>query len=139
MDEVARALAPTTSLVWLWRVVVWLAAGWLLALGVLAFVRPSLVHRFIDGFVAAQRIDVVELGIRLIVSLALVAVSPTTKAPTLLFWFGAGLAITALPMMFLHRFQRRHAVRAAPFAKRILPAMGVSAIALFGLIMWATV
>jgi hypothetical protein len=39
--------------------------------------------------------------------------------------------------MFLHRFQRRQAVWSIPFAKRILPLMGISAIALGGLIVWA--
>jgi hypothetical protein len=126
-------------LLWFWRVVVWLAAGGLLAVSALVFIRRAVVHRFIDRFVAAQRIDVLEFALRLIVSLAFIAVSPETTAPRVLFWCGAGLAITALPLTLVHRFQRRHAARAAPFAKRMLPVMGVLGIALAGWIVWATV
>ncbi|MEJ1962679.1 MAG: hypothetical protein WDO56_14490 [Gammaproteobacteria bacterium] len=139
MNEIAQALAPNDLLVWVWRLVVWVSAAFLLALSALVFIRPAVVHRFYDGFVASQRIDFVELALRLIVSLAFIAVSPETKLPLLFFWSGAMLAITALPMMFLHRFQRRQAVWAVPFAKRILPLMGISGIALGGLIVWATI
>ena len=134
MDAIVQALAP---LIVAWRVVVWICAGALLAVGALAFVRPSAIHRFIDGFVTANRVDVLELGVRLIVSTAFVGASPVTKLPRLFFWLGAAVAVTAIPMMLVHRLQRRHAARAAPFAKRIVPVMGASAIALGGLIAWA--
>ncbi len=137
MNEVAQALTPNSWLVWGWRLVVWASAAYLLSLGVLAFIRPAVVHRFIDGFVTSRRIDFLEVALRLMVSLALVAVSPETKLPLLFFWFGAVLAITAIPMMFVHRFERRQAAWAMPFAKRILPLMGISAIGLGGLIVWA--
>jgi hypothetical protein len=137
MHEVIRALTPSTSLLFAWRLVVWISACALLAAGALAFIRPSVLHRFIEKFVGAQRIDFLELALRLIASLAFVAVSPETKLPLVFFWFGAGVAITAIPMMFLHRIQRRHAAWAIPFAKRILPLMGIAAIALGGLIVWA--
>jgi hypothetical protein len=139
MNEIARALTPDTLLVFAWRSVVWIAAGGLFTTSALVFIRPSIVHRFIDRFVGAQRIDYLELAIRLIVSLAFVAISPETKLPVLIFWFGAGLATTAIPMMFLHRLQRRHAAWAIAFAKRILPAMGIAGIALASLIIWAIV
>jgi hypothetical protein len=137
MNEIAQALTPSVWLLWAWRLVVWVAASFLLALGALVFIRPAVVHRFYDRFVASQRIDFLEVALRLIVSLALVAVSPDTKLPALFFWSGAMVALTALPMMFLHRFQRRQAVWAVPFTKRILPLIGVSGIALGGLIVWA--
>lgn len=137
MNEVAQALAPGDLLVWAWRLVVWICAAFLLALGALVFIRPAVVQRFHGEFVASQRIDFLELALRLIVSLAFVAVSPETKLPRLFFWSGTFLAITAIPMMFLHRFQRRHAARAIPFTKRILPLIGISGIALGGLIVWA--
>jgi len=137
MNEIPQALTPSNWVVCAWRLVVWASAAYLLALGALAFIHPAVVHRFINGFVASQRVDFLEVALRLIVSLALVAVSPETKLPLLFFWFGAVLAITAIPMMFLHRFNRRQAAWAIPFAKRILPLMGISAIALGGLIVWA--
>lgn len=134
MDAIVQALAP---LIVAWRVVVWICAGALLAVGTVAFVRPSAIHRFIDGFVTASRVDFLELGVRLIVSVAFVGASPATKLPRLFFWFGAGVALTAIPMLLVHRLQRRHAARAAPFAKRIVPVMAAFAIALGGLIAWA--
>lgn len=137
VNEIAQALTPSHLLVWAWRWIVLACAAYLLALGALVFIRPAVVHRFIDRFAASRRIDFPELALRLIVSLALVAVSPETKLPRLFFWFGAVLAITAIPMMFLHRFHRRQAVRERRLAKRILPLMGISAIALGGLIVWA--
>ena len=57
--------------------------------------------------------------------------------PVAFFWFGAVLAITAIPMMFLYRFHKSQGVWAIPFAKRILPLMGVVAIAVGVLIAWA--
>jgi hypothetical protein len=137
MNEIAQALAPSNFLLWAWRLVVWASASCLLALGALVFIRPAVVHRFIYGFVGSQRIDFLEVALRLIVSLAFVAVAPETKLPFVFFWIGVALAMTAIPMMFLHRFQRRHAEWAITFAKRILPLMGISAIALGALIAWA--
>jgi len=110
MNEVAQALAPNDLLIWVWRSVVWVSAAWLLVLSTLFFLRPAIVHRFIDGFVTSGRIDFLEVGVRLIVSLGFVAVSPETRLPILFFWVGVGLAITAFPMMFVHRLQRRQAV-----------------------------
>ena len=136
MIEIVHALEP---LILAWRVVVWICAGALLAVGVLALIRPSVIHRFIDGFVAASRVDLVELGLRLLVSLAFMGASPATKVPRLFFWLGAGVAITAIPLMLVHRLQRRHVAKSAPFAKRIVPVMGISAIALGGMIGWALV
>jgi len=137
MNDIAQALAPTDLLLWAWRSVVWVSAALMLALSALVFIRPALIHRFHERFVASHHIDFLELALRLIVSLAFIAVSPETKLPRLFFWSGAMLAITAIPMLFLHRFQRRQAARAVPLTKRILPLMGILGIALGGLIMWA--
>ena len=137
MNEVARALTPSNLLLWVWWLVVWVSVSYLVVIGALVFMRPTVVHRFIDRFVNSQRIDFLEMALRFTVSVAFVAVSPETKLPRLFFCFGATLAITAIPMMCLHRFQRRQAEWAIPFAKRILPLMGISALALGGLIAWA--
>ncbi|HAL06532.1 MAG TPA: hypothetical protein DCP26_04115 [Brevundimonas sp.] len=137
MNEIAQALTPYESLAWAWRLVMWAAVAYLLGLGSLVFLRPAAVHRFFDGFVASRRVNFLEAAVRLIVGLAFVAVSPETKLPLLFFWFGTLLAATAIPMMFLYRFHKRQAVWAVPFAKRILPLMGVSAIAFGGLVVWA--
>jgi hypothetical protein len=137
MDQIVQTLRQY-ELGFMWRLVVWACIAFLLILGALAFIRPAIVHRFIEGFVASgPRINFLEVALRLIASLAFVAVSPETKFPVVFFWIGAVLAITAIPMMFLHRFQKSQAVWAIPFAKRILPLMGVMAIAFGVLIAWA--
>jgi hypothetical protein len=137
MDQIVQTLTQY-ELGFMWRLVVWACIAFLLVLGAMVFIRPAVVHRFIEGFVTSgRRINFLEVALRLIASLAFVAVSPETKFPVVFFWIGAVLAITAIPMMFLHRFQKSQAVWAIPFAKRILPLTGVLAIALGVLIAWA--
>jgi hypothetical protein len=137
MDQVVQTLTRY-ELGFMWRLVVWACIAFLLSLGALAFLRPAVVHRFIEGFVTSGRvINLLEVALRLIAALAFVAVSPETKFPVVFFWIGVVLAITAIPMMFLHRFTKSQAVWAIPFAKRILPLMGVVAIAVGVLIAWA--
>src|SRR5262245_44166871 len=99
MDQVVQALRQLELLVWVWRVVVWAAAAYLLILGALMFVRPAVVHRFFGGFAASWRINLLEAGVRLVVGLAFMGVSPETKLPLVVFGFGAVLAVTAIPLM----------------------------------------
>jgi hypothetical protein len=137
MDQIVQTLTQY-ELGFVWRLVVCACIAFLLILGALAFIRPAVVHRFIEGFVTSGLIiNLVEVALRLIAGLAFVAVSPETKFPVVFFWIGAMLAITAIPMMFLHRFNKSRAVWAIAFAKRILPVMGVVAIAVGVLIVWA--
>jgi hypothetical protein len=136
MDQIVQTLTQY-ELGFMWRLVVWTCVAYLLILGALVFIRPAVVNRFFEGFASSGRINFLEAALRLINGLAFVAVSPETKLPVVFFWFGAVLAITAIPMMFLYRFHKRQAVWAIPFAKRILPLMGVVAIAIGVLIAWA--
>jgi hypothetical protein len=137
MDQIVQTLTQF-ELGLMWRLVVWACIAFMLSLGALAFIRPAVVHRFIEGFVTSGRvINFLEVALRLIAGLAFVAVSPETRFPVVFFGIGAVLVITAIPMMFLHRFTKSQAERVIPFAKRILPLMGVVAIAVGGLIAWA--
>ena len=136
MDQIVQILTRY-ELGFMWRLVVWACIAFLLILGALVFIRPAVVNRFFEGFVTSARINFLEAALRLIAGLAFVAVSPETKFPVVFFWIGALLAITAIPMMFLHRFNKSRAEWAIPFAKRILPLMGVVAIAVGVLIAWA--
>ena len=137
MDQIVQTLTQY-ELGFMWRLVVWACIAFLLILGALVFIRPAVVNRFIEVFATSGGlINYLEVALRLIASLAFVAVSPETKFPVVFFWFGAVLAITAIPMMFLYRFHKSQAVWAIPFAKRILPLMGVVAIAIGVLIAWA--
>jgi hypothetical protein len=137
MNQIVQTLTQY-ELGFVWRLIVWACIAFLVTLGALAFVRPAVVNRFIEAFVTSGGIiNLLEVTLRLIAGLAFVAVSPETKFPVVFFWIGAGLAITAVPMMFLHRFNKSRAAWAIPFAKRILPLTGVMAIAVGVLIAWA--
>lgn len=138
MNEIAQALTSHELLARGWRLAVWACAAYLLALGALAFLHPPVVHRFFNGLAASWGNNFLEAILRLIVGLAFMAVSPDTRLPLLFFWFGAALAITAIPMMFLYRLHKRLAAWVIPLSKRVLPLMGIVAIALAGLIVWAT-
>ena len=137
MNHVVQALTQHELLVWAWRLVVWASVAYLLTLGALVFLRPAIVHRFFGGFVASWRINFLEAVVRLIVGLAFMGVSAETKLPAVFFWFGAALAVTAIPMMFLYRLHKRQGVWVLPLTRRILPLMGISAIAVGVMIVWA--
>ena len=136
MDQIVQTLTQF-ELGFMWRLVVWACIAYLLILGALVFIRPAVVNRFFEGFASSGRINFLEAALRLIAGLAFVAVSPETKLPAVFFGFGAVLAITAIPMMFLYRSHKSQAVWAIPFAKRILPLMGAVALAIGVLIAWA--
>lgn len=138
MDSVAEALNPSAPIAWAWRAIVWASASYLIVLGALIFLRPSFVHRFFDGFVGTPARNALEAALRFVIGLAFIAVSRATLAPALFFWFGALLAATAIPMLFLYALHKRAAAWAVPFAKRILPLMGVCALAFGAFILWAS-
>ena len=137
MDQVVETLTQHELLVWMWRVVVWAAAAYLLILGALMFVRPAVVHRFFGGFASSNRVNFLEAAVRLVVGLAFMGVSAETKLPLVFFGFGAVLAVTAIPLMFLYRLHKAQAGWVIPFTRRFLPLMGVVAIAVGALIAWA--
>jgi hypothetical protein len=137
MSYVVQVLTPHELLLWVWRLVAWASVAYLLILGALVFVRPAVVHRFFGGLAASWRVNFLEAGLRLIVGLAFMAVSAETKLPLVFFWFGAVLAVTAIPMMFLYRLHKSQAVWVIPLTKRFLPLMGIVAIALGALVAWA--
>lgn len=136
MNQISRTLSQH-ELGYAWRLIVWAFVAYLLILGALVFVRPAVVNRFFAGFASSGPINFLEATLRLILGLALMAVSPETRFPVAFFWFGALLAMSAPPMMLLYRFHKQQAVWAIPLAKRFLPLMGVVAVALCVLIAWA--
>lgn len=137
MSYVTDVLTPHEVLLWAWRLVAWACAAYLLILGALVFIRPAVVHRFFGGLASSNRVNFFEAALRLVVGLAFMAVSPETKLPLVFFWFGAVLALTAIPLMFLYRLHKSQAVWVIPLTRRILPLMGVVAIALGALVVWA--
>lgn len=138
MNEIVQTLRQYDALIWAWRLIAWAAAAYLIILGALIFVRPAIVHHFFDGFVSSWGANFFEAVLRLIVGLAFLGVSPETKLPLVFFCFGAVLAATAIPMMFLYKLHKRQARWVVPLVRRILPLMGVCAITLGALIGWAS-
>lgn len=137
MNDVAQALSQQSALLWLWRGMVWASAAYLFVLGALALIRPRVVERFFDGFASTLRLNLLEAALRLLVGLAFMAVSPGTKLPLLVFGFGAVLAASALPMALLFKAHKRLAAWAVPFAKRMMPLLGFSALVAGAAIVWA--
>jgi hypothetical protein len=138
LNEIVHTLTQHAALIWAWRLIAWAAAAYLIVLGALIFVRPAIVHHFFNGFVSSWGVNFLEAVLRLIVGLAFMGISPETKLPLLFFCFGVVLAATAIPMMLLYKFHKRQATWVVPLAKRILPLMGVCAIAFGALIAWAS-
>lgn len=137
MSEIAQALNQTEVLAFAWRLIAWAFAAYLITLGALIFTRPRIASGFLEGFVSSESINLLEAALRLIAGLAFIAVSPETKLPVALFGFGAVLAGSAVIMAFLYRAHKRYTGWAIPFAKRILPLMGIAALAFGALIAWA--
>lgn len=83
-----------------------LAAGtYLVALGVVAFVRPDTVKRFLAAFATSARAHYVELAVRMTIGLALVQAAPrmrmaTANMPLLAIGAlaGGGLALLSLSL-----------------------------------------
>jgi|CXWL01.1.fsa_nt_gi uncharacterized protein YqhQ len=138
MDAIVQTLRQHDTLIWAWRLIVWAAAAYLIVLGALIFVTPAIVHRFFGGLASSWGVNFLEGVLRLIVGLAFMGVSPETKLPLVFFCFGAILAATAIPMMFLYKFHKRQATWILPLTKRILPLMGVCALALGALAGWGS-
>ena len=136
MDVVAL-LNQHQALSLVWMALVWVCAIYLIVLGVMTFVRPALVRRFLEGYAASQRLNALEAGLRLLAGLAFMGASPAMHWSLAFFWFGVVLAASAIPMLFLYQTHKRYAVWAIPFAKRILPLYGVLALSLGGLVVWA--
>ena len=135
MDSIAQALTQYELGV-IWRLVVWACIAYMLILGALTFIHPVVVNRYCEGFTTSHQVNFYS-GLRLIAGLAFIAESPEARFPVLIFWFGTVLAVTAIPMMLLHRRHKHQMAWAIRYAKRLLPVMGAVAIAFGVWLMWA--
>lgn len=130
MSEITSFVQGGGALTGLWQIVVLAAVGYLLVLGVAAYVRPALSRRFLAGFAATRKANTVESLLRLLAGVAFIGASPGMRFSELFFWFGVVLAVTAVPMLLLPGLHGRYAAWAVPFAQRILPFYGAGAIGL---------
>lgn len=107
-----------------------LVSAYLILLGLVALLRPSLAYRFLSGFAQTGWVNLSEAGVRTIVGLALVRVAEDLPAPSV--WSVAGwfLVATAIWMIAFPATHRRIAARSTATIRPALPLVGVASIAI---------
>lgn len=111
-------------------VAVLVAATYLIALGLGAFLRPNPTKQFLEGFASSARVHFLELGLRLIAGAALLTSAPRMQFSalfTVLGWvlIGTTLVLAILPWRLHHRF----ATWSVPQATRYMPLFGAASTA----------
>lgn len=139
MNEVVQVLTQHQTLSPMWRLVIWACVAYLLILGAMIFVRPAAAIRYLDGFASSRLLNSLEAVLRFVVGLAFMGVSPEMKYSAVFFWFGALLAVTAIPIMFFYDLHRRFRPQVGPLVRRLLAVYGIIAIALGAVLAWALI
>ena len=104
------------------------AAGvFFLVLGLLSFGRPWAVSRFLRAFASSARTHFLELFLRLLVGVAMVAYSPMMRFQELFRAFGWLLVVTTLALALVPwRLHRRFAAWVMPTVLAMLKWYGLS-------------
>jgi hypothetical protein len=105
-------------------VVVLLAGGYMMNLGLLSLISPLRATRFLFGFATTASAHYLELSLRLIAGAAFVVASPDMLLSELFLVFGWMLIITtavlaAMPWRWHSRFAARAVSRAVPHLRLI--------------------
>ena len=109
-----------------------------LTLGLAALIRPSSARRFLLGFATSALKHYTELASRFLVGAAMLIVAPHSAYSSAIAAFGWLLiATTAVMTLVPWRIHHRFAAASVPKALRFLPVLGVSSLALGGLLLWA--
>lgn len=119
-------------------VVVVAVGAFFVALGAASLLAPSSVRKFFLGFAGSPMKHYAELAVRFVVGGAFVLHAPQmllSRGFHVLGW--VVLATTAGLLLVPWDWHRRFAGRAVPDALRFLPLLGVSAVALGGLVLLA--
>lgn len=105
------------------QAVLWLAAAYLIALGLTALVRPDKAQVFLASFAQTRRANWIEAIIRFVIGLAFVFAAPALTYPIVLTVFGSLLIVTAAAMPVFPGAHRRIAAKSvasiAPFIRLI--------------------
>lgn len=139
MADIVAVLNAHEAMRPVWISVVWVCAAYVGVLGLTCLMRPELAARFLDGHASSPHLNRVEAAARLIAGLGFMGASPDMRFGDVFFWAGAVLAATAVPMLFLYGLHRQYAGWAVPMAKRALPLLGIGALAICAVIVWALV
>ena len=137
MNEIVQMLTQHGALVPMWHLLVWACAAYLTILGMVIFIRPAAAIRYLDGFASSKVLNSLEAVLRFIAGLAFMGASPDMKHSAVFFWFGALLAVTAIPILFFYELHRRFRPQVGPLVRRFVAVYGIVAIALAATIAWA--
>ncbi len=99
--------------------VVALAGVYLLSLAVATFVAPQRAVRFFGGFASSPRVHYLELGVRILVGIALLAYAPHMAFASAIRVFGWILVVSSLILAVVPwRWHQRFAQKTVPYATR---------------------
>jgi hypothetical protein len=116
--------------IWFALGVVGLAGVYLLSLGLAAIWRPAAASAFLLGFAASAPVHFLELAVRVLIGVCLLAAASSMPYANLFWFLGAVLVATSLPMVLVPwRVHRRFAEWVVPPALRHLGVIGVSSLA----------
>jgi hypothetical protein len=106
------------------------AALYLLALGVCALIRPEYARRFLEAHASTRLLHFTELGLRILVGVALIAVAPRMAFASAFLLAGrvlvaSSVALAVVPWQLHQRFAAWSVPRAMPY----LPLIGSVSIA----------
>ncbi len=107
--------------------VVALAGGFLVWLGMVALVRPSIASEFLLGFATTAAKHHTELAVRMVVGAAFVLRAPFLPGAAVFRLFGWVLIVTTVGLLLVPwRWHQHFAEANVPKALRFLPAIGVA-------------
>lgn len=118
--------------------ILWLAAGYLLGLGLTALVRPAAAVKFLGAFAQTTRANWIEAALRAGVGMALVIaarVLPFSDALIAAGWFMVVTAIAMPAMPGLHRKFAKQAVAAIAPHIRLVGLGALACAAALGLLL----
>lgn len=111
-------------------VILWLACGFLLGLGLLILSARDAAHRFLAAFAQTDRANWIESVLRFVVGMAFVVAAPNLEHPLFARIIGIFLSATATLLVLFPSVHRRFAALAVASVAPFLPLLGIASIAL---------
>ena len=116
--------------------ILWVAAAYLLGLGLIAIVRPTQARLFLAGFAQTNTVNMVEAGLRMLVGVAFILASDRTRNAPVPTIIGSFLVVSALVLLLLPGLHRRFASTSTSRLSDVLPLFGLASLALALLLTW---
>jgi len=117
-------------------VVMLLCALYLLLLGVVALCWPRHSTIFLQGFAQSAWMHYCELAVRFAVGIACLQLAPQLSAPQIYQLAAWGLLLTSFALLLLPwRWHQRIAMRTTASIRRWQPLIGISSLALAGVLL----